>query len=142
MAREPKHLLALLLCLMFAQGSSVCLRCMNDHVVVSQRVDDHGEDVGGGGGGVVQTSTLYMFKVTVTNRCCCEVRSVVVAAPGFQSAIPIDPKLFRPNSGEGETDYLVGDGGTIPVKGNVTFAYTWSTVFRMDVVSMTVFRCL
>lgn len=116
-------------------GNCVCLRCMNDYVVVDQQLveNDHGEVVGGGG-----EHTLYMFRVTVTNRCCCEVSNVVVAAPGFQSAVPVDPTLFRwIPGGEEKNYYLVGDGEAILNNGSsVTFFYVWSTVFRMDVVSV------
>ncbi|KAF0889159.1 hypothetical protein E2562_022430 [Oryza meyeriana var. granulata] len=129
-AQESKPLLALLLCLMIAKGNCLCTGCMNDHIVVSQLMDDHSK-VGG-----VHT----LFKVTVTNRCCCEVRNVVVAAPGFQSAIPVDPKLFRRNPGGGE-NYLIGDGEAIPAKGSVTFFYAWRTMFSINVVGMTVSNC-
>lgn len=115
---------------------------MNYYVVVDQQLveNDHGEVVVGGGG----EHTLYTFRVTVTNRCCCEVSSVVVAAPGFRSAVPVDPKLFRRIAGgeEERNYYLVGDGEAIPNNGSsVTFFYAWSTVFRMDVVRMTVTKC-
>ncbi|BAT17069.1 uncharacterized protein [Oryza sativa Japonica Group] len=139
MESKSKPLLALL-CLMIAKGNCVCLRCMNDFVVVGQQLaeNDHGE-LGGGG----DEHTMYTFEVTVTNRCCCEVSSVVVAAPGFRSAVPVEPKLFRRIAGGEEKGYyLVGDGEAIPNNGSsVTFFYAWSTVFRMDVVSMTVSRC-
>ncbi|XP_052138100.1 uncharacterized protein LOC127756767 [Oryza glaberrima] len=136
MEPKSKPLLALL-CLMIAKGNCVCLRCMNDYVVVDQQLveNDHGEVVVCGG-----EHTLYTFRVTVTNRCCCEVSSVVVAAPRFRSAVPVEPRLFRRIAGGEEKGYyLVGDGEAIPNNGSsVTFFYAWSTVFRMDVVSMTV----
>ncbi|KAF0889160.1 hypothetical protein E2562_022431 [Oryza meyeriana var. granulata] len=133
MAQQSKPLLALLLCLMIAKGNYVCMGCMNDHVVVRQRAEDHSK-VGG-------VHALSMFKVTVTNRCCFELRNVVVVAPGFRSAIPVDPKLFRRNPG-GWENYLIGDGETIPANGSVTFFYAWHTMFLMDVAGMTVSNCL
>uniref|UniRef100_A0A0E0MM81 Uncharacterized protein n=1 Tax=Oryza punctata TaxID=4537 RepID=A0A0E0MM81_ORYPU len=140
MAQESKSkpLLAALLCLMITKGNCVCLRCMNDYVDVGQQLveDDHSKVV------VAGVHTVYTFRVTVTNRCCCEVSNVVVAARGFRSAIPVDPKLFRRIPGEEEKNYLVGDGKTILNNGSgLTFFYAWSTVFRMDVISMTVSKC-
>ncbi|XP_006664881.2 uncharacterized protein LOC102706529 [Oryza brachyantha] len=130
MAQESHPLLALLLMifLMVAKVDGLCMGCMNDHIVVSQLA----------GGGGVHT----VFRVTVTNRCCCAVRHVVVAAPGFRSAIPIDPRLFRRiNSVDGE-EYLVGDGEAVPANGSVTFSYAWRAMFRISVVGITVSNCL
>ncbi|EAY83042.1 hypothetical protein OsI_38259 [Oryza sativa Indica Group] len=138
MAQESKPLVvALLLCLMIAKGNCLCMGCMNDHVVVSQLADDRSK-VGGGGGGGAGT----LFKVTVANQCCCDVGHVVAAAPGFRSAIPVDPKLFRRNPGGDRESYLVGDGGAIRANGSVTFYYAWSSMFRISVVGMTVANCL
>uniref|UniRef100_A0A0D9XZ57 Late embryogenesis abundant protein LEA-2 subgroup domain-containing protein n=1 Tax=Leersia perrieri TaxID=77586 RepID=A0A0D9XZ57_9ORYZ len=132
MAQESKPvLIALLLCLMIAKGNCVCLNCMNYRVEIRQ--------VAGAPGMVGGENTR--FTVTVTNRCCCEVRNVVVFAPGFRSAVPVDPKLFR-DSPDGRTDYfLLGDGETIRTNGSVTFSYAWQHMFRMNVNGMTVFNC-
>lgn len=124
-------------CFYGSPGNCLCMGCMNDHVVVSQLADDRSK-VGGGGGGGAGT----LFKVTVANQCCCDVGHVVAAAPGFRSAIPVDPKLFRRNPGGDRESYLVGDGGAIRANGSVTFYYAWSSMFRISVVGMTVANCL
>lgn len=46
---------------------------------------------------------------------------------GFASSMPVDPKLFRQESG----GYLVNDGKGIPSLMSVKFQYAWDRAFKM-----------
>ncbi|XP_040385788.1 TPD1 protein homolog 1B-like [Oryza brachyantha] len=74
-----------------------------------------------------------MFEVTVTNRCRCAVKAVVLRADGFANAVAVDPKLFRR---AGAAGYLVGDGRRIRSAESVTFQYTWDHYINMAPASM------
>uniref|UniRef100_A0A0D9XZ58 Uncharacterized protein n=1 Tax=Leersia perrieri TaxID=77586 RepID=A0A0D9XZ58_9ORYZ len=127
MAQESKPLLALLLCLslVITKGNCVCTGCTNAQVAIIQLLGE-----------------TNRFTAKVTNLCCCDVRNVVVFAPGFESDVPVDPKLFRRSPGWKKNYYLVGDGNTIPANETVTFHYVWHTMIKMKVVGLTVSNCL
>ncbi|KAL6623193.1 hypothetical protein ACP70R_033072 [Stipagrostis hirtigluma subsp. patula] len=73
-----------------------------------------------------------VFRVTVTNRCWCNVKNVYLHSDGFSSSTPVDPKVFR-RAGSG---YLVGDGRQIPSSKSVAFQYAWDHYFKMTRASL------
>ncbi|WCJ17958.1 hypothetical protein M5689_000342 [Euphorbia peplus] len=115
MATVSLHLLFVLFSFaLFIRGNGQC--GIADHFVVKQTLD-----------GSIGNQTKWV--VNVINDCICTKTDLRFDCNGFQSALPIDPKVLSKKNG-----VCFYNGGPLQGFHSFTFAYAWDHLFPFKVI--------
>ncbi|KAL5203884.1 hypothetical protein ABZP36_008755 [Zizania latifolia] len=77
------------------------------------------------------------YQVTVENRCICTQTDVKVSCAGFDSPLPVDPAVIRPD-GDGSDLCTLNNGGAVTNDAKLSFTYAGKTEVSFAPVSSTV----